>query len=79
MPLVLWNIRFYDTVLKWTSPRAEKSLQRTQPGDIVLLHDSLRARLRAPFAETLDFYLHTAKQNGYEFALLTRELIAHAL
>lgn len=56
-PLVLWNHRFYDRTRPWTAARAQRSLRRLVPGDIVLLHDRQKASQREVFMETLAVYV----------------------
>ncbi|MBC7370790.1 MAG: polysaccharide deacetylase family protein [Bdellovibrionaceae bacterium] len=65
VPLVLWNHRFFDTALTWTTKKAVSNAAILKPGDIVLLHDdqkSLRADL---FVETLSIYIAEIQKRGF--------------
>lgn len=73
IPLIMWQHRFYDTNLKWTVKRALKSLERTSAGDIVLLHDSQKMSRLPGFLETLETYIHMAKQRGFTVRALTAD------
>lgn len=44
IPLVHWNVRFFDTVFPWGVRRAEAAGRRVGAGSIVLLHDAPVAR-----------------------------------
>lgn len=74
MPLILWNVRFYDSVIPWTKARALRSLPHTANGSIVLLHDAQPQSRIESFCETLRAYIRSAKSQGFEFAQLTEEL-----
>jgi peptidoglycan/xylan/chitin deacetylase (PgdA/CDA1 family) len=82
IPLILWEKRFFDRTLKWTSIRARRSLRTTRPGAIVLLHDRQPQQRLANFLETLDDYILTAKKQGLNFQALTAtrlKVIDHAV
>lgn len=70
LPLVHWNVRFYDKVRPWRADVAVASLARTKPGSIVLLHDSQRSANLSTFVRTLDAYLGAAKAEGFVCAPL---------
>jgi peptidoglycan/xylan/chitin deacetylase (PgdA/CDA1 family) len=78
IPLVLWKIRFFDTVMRWTPSRALSSLKKTASGDIILLHDPQPHENLSLFVETLKIYIETAKKMGFEFRKLTRGLCQEA-
>ncbi len=42
LPLILWEQRSFDKVIKFTAKRARSLAKRTQAGDIILLHDVQR-------------------------------------
>jgi peptidoglycan/xylan/chitin deacetylase (PgdA/CDA1 family) len=73
-PLILWTVRFYDAVFPWTPSRARRSLKKTPMGAIILLHDSQPPSRVEAFCETLKIYIRAAKEQGFEFGLLTAEL-----
>ncbi len=74
MPLILWNVRFYDAVFSWTQARAIKSLKNIVPGSILLLHDSRSMRSLMPFTKTLQSFILEALSMEYQFKVLTRSL-----
>ena len=65
LPLILWNHRFFDALLPWSPSRAQKSLNRLRPGDIVLLHDFQSPKLRPQFLNTLEFYLEEIHRSSH--------------
>jgi peptidoglycan/xylan/chitin deacetylase (PgdA/CDA1 family) len=72
MPLILWSVRFYDSTWGWNTQRALRSLPRTKPGSIVLLHDAQKPGKLPLFLKTLQVYIHAAGELGFEFHRLTR-------
>ena len=75
MPLIHWRVRFYDTLFPWREKRALDSLATTRAGSIILLHDSHEGERRGTFLETLEIYLTAAKEQGFTFAPITKELL----
>lgn len=71
VPLILWNHRFYDTAFAWTSRKANRSLAKTQSGDIVLLHDRQKPEWRDSFTHTLKTYLNMANEKGLRTTALS--------
>jgi peptidoglycan/xylan/chitin deacetylase (PgdA/CDA1 family) len=76
LPLVLWRVRFFDTLLPWHSFWAVNSLRITPPGAIVLLHEVGRARRLAAHVETLKRYITAARQSDYTLDVLSRAVLA---
>lgn len=74
MPLVLWERRFYDTVFRWSSEKAIRSLRTTPKGSIVLLHDCMRSSLIKDSGRALIDYIKEAQRIGFRFDALTTEL-----
>ena len=74
-PLILWNVRFYDAIIPWTSKRAISSLKRTTLGSIVLLHDAQKESRIDDFCRVLREYIREAKRQGLTFDRLTSELV----
>ncbi|MBI3555798.1 MAG: polysaccharide deacetylase family protein [Deltaproteobacteria bacterium] len=74
LPLVMWQRRFYDTVVPWNEKRALRSLASSTSGEIILLHDAQPVKRLPGFLKTLASYIKTAQQQGYEFRPLTRAL-----
>lgn len=67
IPLIYWKIRFFDTVLPWSSARAGASLERTCSGDIILLHDAQPKTRISRFLQTLSIYIEQAMEMGFRF------------
>lgn len=78
IPLILWKRRFYDSVFSWTPEKALKSLEKTEGGDIILLHDRQRPKNREIFLKTLEVYIDQAKVKGFSFESLRRKLCESA-
>lgn len=76
MPLILWRIRFFDSVLKWSPKKALLSLDKTEPGSIIILHDRQPETKLPLFLQTLEIYLQEAKRRGFRFRALSREVCA---
>jgi peptidoglycan/xylan/chitin deacetylase (PgdA/CDA1 family) len=72
MPLILWNIRFFDTQFAWTKSKAQVSLKKTLPGSIVLLHDRKSSRELPLFLDTLSEYVSEAKMRRLDLLPLQR-------
>jgi peptidoglycan/xylan/chitin deacetylase (PgdA/CDA1 family) len=70
MPLIHWNVRFYDAVWQWREAAALASLLRTAPGSIVLLHDRQRLQHLPVFLATLERYVEAARAAGFLLAPL---------
>ncbi|MBX2994215.1 MAG: polysaccharide deacetylase family protein [Bdellovibrionaceae bacterium] len=70
-PLILWNLRFYDSLWPWTRAKAERALARLKPGSIVLLHDVQRPQNQKLFLETLEYFINESRRRGYRFEPLT--------
>ncbi len=74
VPLILWNKRFFDTTLPFTAARALRSLEQTNPGSIILLHDRQRPARLLPFLKTLEIYLRAGQSKGLQFRALTEDV-----
>jgi peptidoglycan/xylan/chitin deacetylase (PgdA/CDA1 family) len=74
IPLVLWNTRYYDSVWNWTKRKARSSLNKIQPGSIVLLHDVQKSKNLQSFLDTLEYFILEAHRMGFNFEPLTRQL-----
>ncbi len=72
IPLILWNRRFYDSVIPWTMGRALRSLDKTHSGDIILLHDNHGPQRLVGFLKTLDAYLAAAQSKGFKFRAISK-------
>ena len=74
IPMVLWSDRFFDAVWGWKKAQAIKTLQRLRGGEILLLHDRQKPRHVNEFLETLSYFLKQARESGFQFEALTREM-----
>ncbi len=70
LPLIHWDVRFYDAVWPWRAERALKSLEATAPGSVVLLHDRQRPKNLAKYLETLALYVPAAQTEGFALTRL---------
>jgi peptidoglycan/xylan/chitin deacetylase (PgdA/CDA1 family) len=74
-PLILWNVRFYDTNHLLTVERVEKKMSSVIPGSIILLHDTHEGEKLRIFLEALDRFIVLCKEKGLHFSPLKRDLI----
>lgn len=72
MPLIHWNIRYFDTVKTWTWKSAEQSLPKIKPGSIVLLHDKQKKGNELTFLATLERFIPALKERGLVLDRLQR-------
>lgn len=75
MPLVHWNMRFYDTVLSFTKDKATRAAQQIDSGSIILLHDSQSHKCCKQFLMSLETFITLVRKRGLSFAPLSRELL----
>ncbi|MGE0631831.1 MAG: polysaccharide deacetylase family protein [Pseudobdellovibrionaceae bacterium] len=75
VPLVLWNHRFFDTTFTWSTGKAQKSLDRIESGDIILLHDCQKDSRKKKFLQTLRFYIQEIKNKNFQFTILSDSLL----
>jgi len=79
IPLVHWDVRFFDRAFAWTESRARHGLAGAGPGSIVLLHDTHAPPHLDGFLRTLGLFLAEARRRGFRFAPLDRSLVRQAL
>lgn len=72
LPVILWNERFYDSVVPWGTGRALASARRLSGGSIVLLHDRMKPSRVEGFCRTLERYIEDLRARGFRFSPLTR-------
>jgi peptidoglycan-N-acetylglucosamine deacetylase len=70
VPLILWNVRFYDAVWSWTEARVGGALDRITDGSIVLLHDAQKSSRVQGFCSTLTFFIQRLRASGFGFLSL---------
>jgi len=75
IPLILWSIRYYDTMFPWSQRTALKSLAKAQPGDIILLHDSTPKQNMNQSLQTLQYFITAARKSGFGFEALKKEYL----
>ncbi len=63
--LLLWNLRFFDSVWPWYQWHGQLHLSRLRGGDVVLLHDCQRPKLQNNFLLTLQFFLESLRQKKF--------------
>lgn len=79
IPLVHWDVRYFDRAVAWTASRARRGLAGARPGSIVLLHDTHAPPHLDGFLRTLRLFLAEARRRGFRFAPLDRPLVRQAL
>jgi len=73
IPLIHWNIRYYDSLWTWTWHAAESSIENITPGSIILLHDRQKKRNEKNFLETLERFIPALKERGFALDRLDRK------
>lgn len=68
--IILWNTRFYDSVLTLTESKIKKYLNRAASGDIILLHDQQKSKNETVFLKSLDYLLKELTAQNYKFCSL---------
>lgn len=64
IPMILWNQRCYDAVRAFTPEKAQELVERSQAGDIILLHDRQRPEWKENFLVGLRILLEGFKKNN---------------
>ena len=64
IPLILWERRCFDRVLKFNASRAHSLAIRTKSGDIVLLHDVQREEWHQDFLIGLKTLIEESSRKG---------------
>jgi peptidoglycan/xylan/chitin deacetylase (PgdA/CDA1 family) len=72
IPLILWDIRFYDTVSKLGRGRVKRAMARARGGEIILLHDRQKPARLDQFLVGLECLIDEAQSRGFEFEILDR-------
>jgi len=70
MPLIHWNVRFFDTQLLWTPKKALCAVDKLKKGDVILLHDTHSNDIDA-FTNTLKIFIRGAKDKGFDLLPIT--------
>lgn len=78
MPLVLWNIRFYDTKKGLTIKAVNKKLALIKNGSIILLHDTHKNHNLNTFLNSLNYLIVECHKRNFTFLPLTAELIGNS-
>lgn len=68
LPLILWKQRTFDKALPFTIARAKKMAQRTQSGDILLLHDVQKNKWQNDFLIALETLISELKEKEFTLA-----------
>jgi len=66
---ISWSVRTRDTLIGDSTVLAERILSKVAGGDIILLHDHLRAGANA-MLETLPRVIDTLRERGFQFVLV---------
>jgi len=66
MPLILWDIRFFDAVWGLSVRRVKKSFKKARDGSIVLLHDKQPSSRLPEFLLALETYITEARRLDFK-------------
>lgn len=75
LPLVLWNLRFYDSKYGLTINAVDKKLADVKTGSIILLHDTHKEQTQAVFLMALEHLIVECQKRNFIFLPLTENLI----
>lgn len=78
IPWVHWNRRFFDSQFEFSNRRFKKKLMHFSAGDIILLHDAQKERLRAAFLQGLEAFVSELKDKGFDFEPITIKRLSYA-
>jgi peptidoglycan/xylan/chitin deacetylase (PgdA/CDA1 family) len=78
MPLILWDVRFYDTRYGLSIKAVTKKLPTIQAGSIILLHDTHKGSKRVEFLEALEHLIIECKKKGLVFLPLSNTLVLNS-
>ncbi len=73
IPLILWEQRYFDTVMQLSSRRMIKAYRQQRGGSITLLHDRKSEASLTNFLAALTQYIEFARVQGTTFGRLTFE------
>lgn len=77
MPLILWDVRFYDTTYGLSIKAVNKKMSHIQAGSIVLLHDTHKNERRIEFLNSLEHLIIETKKLGFHFQALDKNKITN--
>ncbi len=75
MPLILWDVRFYDTKYGLSKDAVEKKLSSINPGSIILLHDCHVGKKQDEFLEALEYLLVECLKKNLQFIPLEKSYV----
>ena len=73
IPLIHWNIRFYDTSFMWSKSRADRAIKNIKNGSIILLHDSHSGNRKTIFMDTLAYFIRSLQEKEILLKAITRD------
>lgn len=75
LPLILWNIRFFDTKYGLSQTAVQKKLPDITGGSIILLHDTHKGSTQKEFIESLELLILECQKKKLQFRPLTKDLV----
>jgi peptidoglycan/xylan/chitin deacetylase (PgdA/CDA1 family) len=78
MPLILWNVRFYDTRYGLNVKSVKNKLPDIKAGSIILLHDTHQGAKQNEFLKALEFLIVETKKKGLQFEVLEKNKVHEA-
>lgn len=77
-PLVLWDVRFYDTLKGLCHKAVTKKLSSISDGSIILLHDTHQPLKQSEFLSSLEFLIVECKKKNFQFLPLNESMIINS-
>lgn len=75
IPLVLWDVRFFDSIYGLSKKSVNKKLSSISSGSIVLLHDNHKDAKKTNFLIALEYLIIECKKKNLRFLPLEKTMI----
>jgi peptidoglycan/xylan/chitin deacetylase (PgdA/CDA1 family) len=75
LPLILWDVRFYDTSLGLEHKSVTKKLSKISDGSIILLHDTHSGKKLSEFLTSVEYLIIECKKKNLNFLPLEESLV----
>ena len=75
IPLVLWDVRFFDSIYGLSKNAVNKKLSSISSGSIVLLHDNHKGVKKTNFLIALEYLIIECKKKNLHFLPLEKTMI----
>ena len=77
-PLILWDVRFYDTKYGLSKKVVKEKLSTISDGSIILLHDTHVGAKQAEFLSALEYLIIETKKKNLKFLPLEESLVMNS-